>query len=286
LAVAANKTALIKEEQSVALRVAASTKAESVESLLRFQPVVVLERKEVAKRSWARVKTVKADPNKSATGWVPASSLTSCGFAMAGDDQINVRRGPGSQYDVIMHYGLNYPVQPLDVAANGWVKTRDCEGDMGWIWPKSLKLDVPCVITSGSTEPYNIRDGIGTSAIVKFRAAKGYLLKVIEEKDGWLHVKDADNEDGWISAKIVFGWLDSPSLGDARKNEAKTSEEKAGAKKANKKPLSKASSTNKTNKPSSANKASKPGSTSDGNAGASKAGKTSSKKRPSGAAKN
>jgi SH3-like domain-containing protein len=269
LAVAANTAALIKAEQSVTLRADASAKAESIETLLRFQPVVVLDRKEASGHSWARVKTVKADPNKSATGWVPASCLTSCGYAMVDDDQSNVRRGPGSQYDVIMHYGRNYPIQPLDVASNGWVKERDCDGDMGWIWPKSLRLDDPHVITSGSTEPYNVREGIGTSANVKFRAAKGYLMKALEEKDGWLHVKDADNEDGWISAKIVFGWLDPPSLGDSRQGETKASQDKTNK-------TSKAARTTKTSKASAANGK---------NADASKAGKTSSKKRSSSAPK-
>ena len=64
----------------------------------------------------------------------------------------------------------------------------------------------PFVITKLAES--NIRTGNSTEDPIVFTAEKGVLLQVQQEKNGWLRVKHSDGDEGWISAKIVFGWQD------------------------------------------------------------------------------
>ena len=121
LANAANKYALVKAQTSLSLRSQPQTSASRIEALLRFQPVEILERRTTGGRQWARVKTIKADPSKSKTGWVLAEYLSDSAFASVDHDRLNVRRGPGTNYETIMNYGEHFPKQMLDAGANEWV---------------------------------------------------------------------------------------------------------------------------------------------------------------------
>jgi SH3-like domain-containing protein len=203
-----NEFALVNVRETLTLRAEPRLQTRTVETLLRFQPVQIIERKTEDGKDWAKVRTVRANPEKLNTGWVLAEYLTDCGFATVDHDKLNVRRGPGTEYAVIMNYGRNFPVQVLDVASNGWVKVRDVDRDIGWVHPKLLNFEPHFVITDGPYKIFNIREGAGTETPVRFRVEKGYMFEVLGEKDGWLNVKDKDGDAGWISAKIVFGWRD------------------------------------------------------------------------------
>ena len=119
-----------------------------------------------------------------------------------------MRRGPGTQYAVIMRLARNYPLRVLDRWASAdsiWLKVMDVDGDRGWITAKLVKL-TPFVITKLGES--NVRTGNSTDDPIVFTAEKGVLLRVQQEKNGWLRVKHSDGDEGWISAKIVFGWQD------------------------------------------------------------------------------
>lgn len=188
---------LVKAQKWLTLRETMSTGAAEQDRLLTFTPVAILERKE---DRWAKVKQPEGK-----VGWVLASYLTETPFVNVRIDRVNVRRGPGIKYEKIMEYAKHFPLRVLDVAPNGWVKVVDFEGDRGWIHPNLLQYDPVYVITK--LPKCNIRKGPGTEHDRIFTAEREVLFKVIEEKEGWLHVKHADGEEGWISAKIVFGWL-------------------------------------------------------------------------------
>lgn len=49
----------------------------------------------------------------------------------------------------------------------------------------------------------NVRSGPDTAAEIKFEAPANYPLQVLERKGDWLKVSDFENEQGWISAKLV-----------------------------------------------------------------------------------
>lgn len=204
-AIAGAQTGLVKAEKNLTLRTEPKPKAAVVEQLLRFQPVKILDRKD----TWVKVKTVKLDPALSKEGWVVAAYVSNNGFLTVDRDKLNVRQGPGVNYPVVLIYNKTFPVFVRDVAPNGWVLVLDSDGDDGWVAPSGLSFTPRYVVTR--TAQCNIRAGGGKDYEkfpVAFVAEKGVYLQVVEEKDGWLHVKHEGGQEGWISSKIVFGWND------------------------------------------------------------------------------
>lgn len=204
-AIASAQTGLVKAEQNLTMRAEPKAKAAVVERLLRFQPVKILDRKD----NWVKVKTVKLDPAASKEGWVVGAYVSDTGFLTVDRDKLNVRQGPGTNYPVVLIYNKTFPVFVRDVAPNGWVLVLDSDGDDGWVPPSGVAFTPRYVVTK--TAPCNIRAGGGKDYEkfpVAFVAEKGVYLQVVEEKDGWLHVKHEGGQEGWISSKIVFGWND------------------------------------------------------------------------------
>ena len=67
---------------------------------------------------WSRVKTAAGR-----SGWVLGQYLTSSAFVTVDTDKLNVRRGPGTNYAVLMRITRNYPLRVLarhaEVSATG-----------------------------------------------------------------------------------------------------------------------------------------------------------------------
>ncbi|MCE5230453.1 SH3 domain-containing protein [bacterium] len=204
-ALAGAQTGLVKAEKNLTLRAEPKPKAKAVEQLLRFQPVKILERRD----NWAKVKTVKIDPSQSKEGWVVASLISDTAFVTVDSDVLSARVKPGPRETAVVTYNKTYPVFVRDVAPNGWVLVLDVDGDGGWVAPSGLAFKPRYVITKSPQS--NLRTGGGKDYEkfpVAFVAERGVYLQVLEEKDGWLHVKHEGGQEGWISTKIVFGWND------------------------------------------------------------------------------
>ena len=194
--VSAQKQVLVKAN-TLTLRAKPSVKSKALTSLITYQPVRVLERKG---KDWTRIQV------KDKKGWVLSRYLTQTGFVWVDHTKVNVRRGPGTEYARIMNYGKYFPMYVLDVARNGWLKVMDFDGDRGWVHPNLIKHEPHYVITK--LDECNIRQGVGTGQEIAFTATRGVIFQVLDEKEGWLRVRHADGDEGWLSAKIVFGWRD------------------------------------------------------------------------------
>ncbi len=235
-AVAGAQTGLVRAENYLTMRTQPKVKAAVVDKLLPFQPVKILDRKD----NWAKVKTVKLDPALGKEGWVVAAYVSDTGFATVDRDKLSVRQGPGTSYPVVLIYNKTFPVFVRDVAPNGWVLVLDADGDDGWVPPSGLALKPRYVVTR--TAQSNIRTGGGKDYEkypIAFVAEKGVYLQVVEEKDGWLHVRHEGGQEGWISSKLVFGWNDEekpkpksePSAKSKKSEAAKSEKSSASSKK-------------------------------------------------------
>jgi SH3-like domain-containing protein len=198
----AERTVVSVKAESLTMREQPDPKAKKVATLVTFQPVKIIETKD----KWTRVST-----SEGKQGWVLSSYLSENAFIQVDSDRMNVRRGPGSEYAVIMTFGRHYPLRVLDVASNGWLKVMDYEKDRGWVHPGTAKLSPKYIITRFAHS--NIRKTPGKDAEIAFTAEKGAIfevLKVEKQPDGkeWLNVKYEDGDQGWIAAGIVFGWDD------------------------------------------------------------------------------
>ena len=195
--VCAGQMVLVTAKTSLSLRKSPSKQATRIVALPTHEPVEVLQRKDA---TWAKVKTAEGK-----VGWVLSRYLSKTGFVSIKLQKANVRRGPSTKYAIVMELGRHWPLRVLDVASNGWLKVQDYEGDRGWVSPSIVVSDPVYVIAT--LETCNVRRGIGTEHPVAFTCEKGVILKVLDEQKGWLKVRHTDGDTGWMSAKIVFGWL-------------------------------------------------------------------------------
>ncbi len=236
VALATAETALVTAN-TLTLREKEDSKAKAIESLNKCDMVEVKSRK----GDWAEVVAKSGN-----AGWVLAKYLTRSRFVTVAADEANVRQGPADSYDVIMKFNRDYPLEVQD-GAEGWLKVIDVDGDRGWISAKLVAFE-PCVITK--KDDSNVREAGSTEHPIVFTTQKGVILRVLEEKDGWLKVKHRDGDEGWISAKIVFGWIPSEPEKPAVKSIVKEvpQEKKKATKSSTKKTSPKKSSATTTTK--------------------------------------
>lgn len=184
---------LVKAEK-LSLRKKADASADRVRSLVRFDGLSVKSRK----GDWSEVQTTEGEK-----GWVLSSYLAANTFVTVKVDKVNIRRGPGDSYAVVMKVTRNYPLKVLKHTP-GWLRVEDFDGDGGWVMETLVAFD-PYVITR--QESCNVRTESSEGSKIVFTAERGVILKVLEEKKGWLRIKHSDGDEGWVSAKVVFGWL-------------------------------------------------------------------------------
>jgi SH3-like domain-containing protein len=58
-------------------------------------------------------------------------------------------------------------------------------------------------MVSISGNKVNLRSGPGTNYAILWELGKGYPLRVIDSRGGWLKVVDFENDEGWVSSKLV-----------------------------------------------------------------------------------
>jgi SH3-like domain-containing protein len=189
---------LVKAE-TLSLREKPDTKSKRLETLTNYDLVEIKNRQ----GDWAQVQS-KAGK----VGWVLGSYLHTNAYVSVDNDTLNVRRGPGTNYSIVMRVSRHYPFRVVD-RSEDWLLVSDFDGDKGWV-SKKLVSFTPYVITR--LDKCNIRQGPGTESKIAFTAERGVLFRVLNERDGWLNIKHNDGDEGWISAKIVFGWLEGDTV--------------------------------------------------------------------------
>jgi len=95
---------------------------------------------------------------------------------------------------------------PLEVVveAEAWIKVRDPSGRLAWIETSALGSTKTVMIKA---ETSAVRQQPRADADIVFRAAKGVLLSLTGTADayGWLPVKHASGQRGWLPAHEVWG---------------------------------------------------------------------------------
>ncbi len=117
-------------------------------------------------------------------------------------DKINIRSGPGKNYDVMATIeGAKY--YPLKVISKkgAWVKVSDVEGYQGWIYSELLSTTQTVITTSDTC---NIRKGSGKEFPITMIAEKGASFKVLKKNGDWYHIQDSDGDRGWIYKTLVW----------------------------------------------------------------------------------
>ena len=99
--------------------------------------------------------------------------------------------------------GSGLPLEVVIEAAD-WIKVRAPDGRLAWIEKPALGGARSVMVKA---ETSTVRKQPRADADVVFRAARGVLLGVTGPADayGWLPVKHADGQSGWLPAHEAWG---------------------------------------------------------------------------------
>ncbi len=159
----------------------------------------------------------------SATAWAEE--------AMINNKEAKIRNGPGTNYTVLWKPRMYTPLEVL--AKHGdWCAVRDVEGDVGWIHDSVLAKEPAAIVTDAML---NVHESADSNSRILYQAPKGYTLKALEDKGGWLKVVDPDGESGWISKKGIWTGTTEAQAKETKGSESKKGESKKEHKKGKKK---------------------------------------------------
>lgn len=120
-------------------------------------------------------------------------------FVSVAKDGVNLRSGPGTNYEVIYQLPANYPLQVLSRKGQ-WVKVEDFEGDKGWIFDTLISSSSYVIV---KVEEGNVRTGPGTNFEKAGSVFRDVILKKVSTKGEWIQVSHPKLQ-GWIYGNLVW----------------------------------------------------------------------------------
>ncbi|MGI6226476.1 MAG: SH3 domain-containing protein [Peptococcales bacterium] len=118
-------------------------------------------------------------------------------------NNVNVRKGPGTQYARIANLSADQFVTIIDEKDN-WFQTKLADGTVGWIagWlVNDENQNLEKAVVEGSV--VNIRKGPGTEYEVTGQVKAGSLLTILKSENNWCLVKLPDGKQGWVASWLV-----------------------------------------------------------------------------------
>mgnify|MGYP001549059426 FL=1 len=116
-------------------------------------------------------------------------------------DNVNVRTGAGTNYEVSMELFAGYPLKVMSTQGE-WLKIVDFENDSGWIH-KSLVNDGNTVIVNGN-KSVNMRAEPSTNSTIIATVDRGVVLTKLETQGKWLKLKHSTGLIGWIYKPLLW----------------------------------------------------------------------------------
>ncbi len=134
-----------------------------------------------------------------------ASGLPLPRYVSLKSDKVNVRIGPGQNYDVAWIFvRAGWPVEIVQEFEN-WRKIRDVEGAEGWVFHSLLSGRRTALVTpwadSGDSP---VRDNADTEAAISAYLEPRVLADVDRCRDNWCKIS-GDGYSGWIEQTHLWG---------------------------------------------------------------------------------
>lgn len=154
----------------------------------------------------ASLSATETAPDKPKTTPGTDSGLPVPRFVSLKSSRINVRRGPGSDNQIVWVFkrkGL-----PVEVTAESgrWRRIRDREGDVGWVWHSMLDGRRSAIVTGqkGEKTPVPLfTEPSQKSAIVAY-AEIGVIARMPFCQDRWCEL-EANGYEGWVLRDNIWG---------------------------------------------------------------------------------
>ena len=123
-------------------------------------------------------------------------------FVSLKSNDANMRVGPSSNYPIKLKYVVqNIPLEIID-EFDVWRKSRDHDGNIGWIHKSLLKSERNGLIIStnqNNVKIYNTESGIQIGEI-----SNRVLIRLLKCKTNWCLIQK-ENHKGWVQKKFIWG---------------------------------------------------------------------------------
>lgn len=121
-------------------------------------------------------------------------------------DRVNLRSGPGIQYEIKWEYGSGFPVEIVKKQGD-WLQVKDFEAETGWIHVSHLHKKQQMIVKAnkGQERTINIRSGPGSENPIVAHAYYGVVVTRLKEKAGWVKVQHDSGLTGWINGSLLWG---------------------------------------------------------------------------------
>jgi cell wall-associated NlpC family hydrolase len=140
---------------------------------------------------------------------------------MTGADRVNLRNGPGTEYDIVARMAPSVPVQVIGKHGD-WLQVRE-RVDKPAYWVSAELIDMPdgAIYTLFDVADQDIppapppkvgtvnetglalRDGPGTNYIPLTKLQTGAELDLLERYQDWYHVGIPGGNDGWVKGEFL-----------------------------------------------------------------------------------
>lgn len=127
-------------------------------------------------------------------------------FVSLKSSRINVRRGPGSDNQIVWIFkrkGL-----PVEVTAESgrWRRIRDREGDVGWVWHSMLDGRRNAIVTGekGETTPVPLFTEPSQKSTIVAYAEIGVIARMPFCQDRWCEL-EVNGYEGWVLRDDIWG---------------------------------------------------------------------------------
>jgi SH3-like domain-containing protein len=149
-----------------------------------------------------------AQAAKSTTGAMAVGAVTGLPlprFVSLKSDLVNVRRGAGTEHDVVWSYhraGL-----PVEIIAewDNWRRVRDADGADGWVFHRLLGGKRTALVAPWSNDPtLPLRQEDRIDAPVAAQLQPKVLANVATCTGEWCRIS-GEGFDGWLPQELLFG---------------------------------------------------------------------------------
>jgi len=146
--------------------------------------------------------------------WTPAhaqtlkrgpSGLPLPRFVSLKSQNVNVRRGPGQQYDIAWKFHrAGLPVEIVQEFDN-WRKIRDAEGDEGWVFHSLLSGERSVIVAPwAGKDTFPLRSGAADDTTIIAYLEASVISQVVQCDGQWCQVR-GQGYDGWIGQTVLWG---------------------------------------------------------------------------------
>ena len=129
-----------------------------------------------------------------------SSSALAADYMTVIKDGVNVRSGPSTKSEIYWEVFKDFPVKVLQ-KKNGWIKTKDFEGDTGWIYAPLLTKKKMVIV---KVKKANLRVGPGKNYEIIATALYGVVFTPGRSDGNWLQVTHSDGTKGWLHKSLLW----------------------------------------------------------------------------------